>query len=214
MSFLETPRFPDNIAQGSSGGPEYKTRITSYGAGYENRDILWDYPRHKFDISYGIRKIEDLYVVIEYFHIAKGRGHAFRYKDFMDFKSCAIEDTPASTDQATDPAVGDTVEVDFQLIKTYTKGALSGTRDITKPVLGSVTVSLDDVLQGSGWTVDTTTGIVTFSSAPGTDVEVKAGYQFDVPVRFDIDELNIVYSDYEAGGVSILVLEDKFYGVV
>jgi len=214
MSFLETPRFPDDIAYGSTGGPEYSTRIITYGAGYEQRDILWSYPRHNYDVAYGIRKIEDLYVVIEYFHVMRGRGHAFRYKDFMDFKSCAIEDIPTSTDQSTDPDVGDNAEIDFQLIKTYTKGAQSLTRDITKPVTGSITVSLDDVPQGSGWTIDTTTGIITFSSAPGTDVEVKAGYEFDVPVRFNIDDLNVVYSDYESGDISIPLIEDKYYGVV
>ena len=95
----------------------------------------------------------------------------------------------SDTDQVI--GTGDAAEVDFQLVKIYTVGALSLTRNVTKPVTGTTIISLDDVPQGSGWTVDTTTGIVTFSVAPGGSVVVKAGFQFDVPVRFDNDVLQV-----------------------
>ena len=44
-------------------------------------------------------------------------------------------------------------------------------RTITKPVAGTVKVYLDGVEQLSGWSVDTTTGLVTFGTArPGVEV--------------------------------------------
>ena len=212
MAFLETPRFPDNIAYGSMGGPGYNTRIIDYGAGYEQRDIMWSYVKHEYDVAYGIRVIDDLYDVVKFFHAMKGKGHGFRYKDHLDYKSCDIDATIANTDQACLPAVGDSVETEFQLMKTYTVGGASTARYITKPVTGTVVVALGGAPQSSGWTVDTVTGIITFSSAPGA-VAVTAGYQFDVPVRFDIDKISVVYSDYESGESSIPIIELKNHSV-
>jgi uncharacterized protein (TIGR02217 family) len=211
MSFLETPRFPDNVAYGTAGGPGYNTRVIDYGAGYEQRDIMWSYVRSEFDAAYGIRSIDDLYDVIAFFHVAKGRGHGFRFKDHSDYKSCEIEGTISATDQTI--GTGDAAETEFQLIKTYTKGALSTIRYISKPVSGTVVVALNGTPQGSGWSVDTTTGIITFSSPPGGSVAVTAGYEFDVPVRFNIDKLSVVYSNYESGETSIPLVELKSHSV-
>jgi len=207
MSFLETPRFPDGIAYNSAGGPGYNTRVIDYGAGFEARDILWSYGKHEYDAAYGVRKIEDLYDVVAFFHSVKGMGHGFRFKDHVDYKSCAIEETIANTDQTI--GTGDDSETEFQLIKTYTSGVLSTVRYITKPVLNSIVISLDDVSQSSGWSADTTTGIVTFVTPPGDGVVVKAGYEFDVPVRFASDKLNVIYADYQAGQASIPIVEIK-----
>jgi uncharacterized protein (TIGR02217 family) len=63
----------------------------------------------------------------------------------------------------------------------------------TRPVSGSVTIGLGGILQASGWTVDLDTGIVTFATPPGAGVAVSAGFQFDVPARFDIDRLEPVH---------------------
>jgi len=193
MSFLETPRFPSDISFNSKGGPNYNTQIVKYGAGYESREIKWDYPMHSYDVAYGIKTIESLYDLVEFFHAVKGRGHSFRYKDHLDYKSC------------------DGAEKDFQLIKTYTSGALSSTRYIGKPVSGSVVISIDDVAQGSGWTVNTTTGVVTFTTEPAVAEVVKAGYEFDVPARFNEDSLSVDFETYRLGGVSVPIIEDKYY---
>ena len=209
MSFLETPRFPSDISFNSKGGPNYNTQIVKYGAGYESREIKWDYPMHSYDVAYGIKTIESLYDLVEFFHAVKGRGHSFLYKDHLDYKSCDVGDTVADTDQTI--GTGDGAEKDFQLIKTYTSGALSSTRYIGKPVSGSVVISIDDVAQGSGWTVNTTTGVVTFTTEPAVAEVVKAGYEFDVPARFNEDSLSVDFETYRLGGVSVPIIEDKYY---
>jgi uncharacterized protein (TIGR02217 family) len=78
---------------------------------------------------------------------------------------------------------GDDTQTQFQLVKHYPSGSVVEVRTITKPVAGTVRVYLDDVEQASVWSVDTTTGLVTFSAAPALGVEVTADFEFDVPVR-------------------------------
>ena len=94
----------------------------------------------------------------------------------------------------------------FQLAKTYTSGAQSWTRAIVKPVGGTVRVALGGVEQLSGWTVDTTTGIVSFTSAPGSGVAVTAGFEFDVPVRFDSDTLDVTLDVERLGSITSIPL--------
>lgn len=190
MSFIETPSFPETIALGSSGGPQYSTNIVEVRSGKELRNQAWAFPRHRYNVGFGANTSAKLDELREFHHAMIGRFNGFRFKDFNDWTSAASMNIAISdTDQII--GTGDAAEVDFQLVKIYTVGALSLTRNITKPVTGTVVISLDDVSQGSGWTVDTTTGIVTFSVAPGSSVVVKAGFQFDVPVRFDNDVLQI-----------------------
>lgn len=208
MSFLETPRFPEDISLGSTGGAGYNTTITPFTSGKESRNINWAESRAEYDVAYGIKTQAQLYSLIELFHVMAGRGHGFRYKDWDDWNS-STDQTHGATVSDTDQTIGtgDDVEVDFQLIKTYTKGALSRSRDIRKPVVGTVVVSLDGVPQVSGWSVDTTTGIITFVAPPGMGVVVKAGYEFDVPVRFDIDKLLVLFESYELQSTSVPLIE-------
>jgi uncharacterized protein (TIGR02217 family) len=69
-------------------------------------------------------------------------------------------------------------------------------RTIAKPVAGTAKVYLDGTLQASGWSVDTTTGLVTFSLPPALGVEVTADFEFDVPVRFDTDHMAVTIDSY------------------
>jgi uncharacterized protein (TIGR02217 family) len=194
MSFHET-RFPTAIALHSTGGPERKTEIVTLGSGFEERNAVWANSRRRYDAGYGIKSLDDIHAVIAFFEARLGRLHAFRFKDPLDFKSCAPQGTPAPTDQAL-LAIDATT---FQLAKTYTSGPSSWTRLIAKPVAGSVRVAVAGTERTTGFTVDTTTGRVTFTTAPSGDV--TAGFQFDVPVRFDTDTLSINLADIAAGEI-------------
>jgi len=191
MAFLETPRFPTYVALGTGGGPEYATSIVEVNSGRELRKQRWSIPRHRFQVGVGAKGSTELDTLREFHHACLGRFHGFRYKDHNDWKSTQnMVDSVSDTDQTL--GTGDSsAATEYQLIKTYTVGSLSLVRTITKPVSGTVVVSLDDVSQASGWSVDTTTGIITFTSAPGIGVVVKAGFEFDVPVRFESDSLTV-----------------------
>ncbi len=197
-------RFPTAIAFGSSGGPERRTDIVTLYSGDEERNSRWADSRRSYNAGYGVKSLDDLHTVIAFFEERRGRLHGFRWKDRADWKSCAPNATPAATDQAI--GVGDGSTTAFQLVKTYGVAHAPWTRAIRKPVAGTVLVALDVTPQASGWSVDTTTGIVTFTSAPGPGVEITAGFEFDVPVRFDTDTLAINLSHFAAGDIPAIPL--------
>lgn len=196
MSFDEV-RFPENIGRGARGGPERRTQIVPLASGREERNASWADSRRRYDISYGIRRADDLAAVVAFFEARNGRLLGFRFKDWSDFKSCAPSGAPGATDQPLGTGTG--AQTAFQLAKRYVSGARTWTRTIAKPVAGSVVVALGGVAQGSGWSVDTATGIVAFAAAPGAGVAVSAGFEFDVPVRFDSDLMDVAL-DFERLG--------------
>ena len=196
-------RFPTAIAFHSTGGPERKTEIVALGSGFEERNGVWASSRRRYDVGSGVKTLDDLHAVIAFFEARMGRLTAFRFKDFSDFKSCAPGAAIAPTDQAL--ATGDGTTKIFQLVKTYLSGPSSWTRAIRKPVTGSVRLALNGVEQ-TGWSVDTATGLVTFTSAPANGVSVTAGFEFDVPVRFDTDSLLVNLANFQAGEIPSIPL--------
>lgn len=203
MAFDEV-QFPTNISRGARGGPRRKTQIAALASGDEERNASWLNSRRQYDVAYGVRKADDLATVVAFFEARNGMLYGFRFKDWADYKSCAPTATPAATDQTL--GTGNAVQTTFQLRKAYTSGARTYQRSITKPVAGSVLVSLDNVNQLAGWTVNTTTGIVTFAAPPGVGVVVKAGFEFDVPVRFDTDMLDVTLDFERLGSITSIPL--------
>lgn len=186
-TFIETPRFPEDISYGSSGGPEFKTHVFEGHSGVEQRQAAWTVARARYDVSYGIRDTTDMDTVRAFFYNCHGRASGFRFKDWSDYTLTA---EPIGT--------GDGVEVAFQIIKTYTVGSETYVRNITKPIAG-IQVFRDGVeaTLGAQYTIDTTTGIITFGSAVTDTVVVTVTGEFDVPVRFDVDQLTAKHEGFE-----------------
>ncbi len=197
-------RFPDNISRGARGGPERRTQIVELASGDEERNASWANSRRRYDAAYGIRRADDLAAVVAFFEARNGRLYGFRWKDCGDYKSCLPSGVPAATDQAI--GIGDGTATVFQLVKAYSSGAQTWTRAITKPVAGSVSVALDGVSQAVGWSVNTTTGQITFTTAPAGGVIVTAGFEFDVPVRFDTDQLDVTHDIERLGSITSIPL--------
>lgn len=183
MAFHEI-RFPDDISYGSGGGPEFSTDIIITQGGFEKRNSNWANARARYNVAHGVKTEAQLAELIAFFRARKGRAHGFRFKDWTDYQI---------TGQVI--GIGNGTQTTFQLIKDYTSSNTE-TRTILKPVSGTVNIYIDAVLQTSGVTVDVTTGIVTFSSAPSADVIISADAEFDVPVRFDTDRLSASLDQY------------------
>lgn len=198
MSFHEV-RFPSEVSLGARGGPERRTDIVVLGSGREERNARWADSRRRYNAGYGVKSLAALHQVIAFFEERRGRLYGFRWKDRADHLSCPPGATPAATDQTI--GTGDGATVGFQLVKTYGSAFAPWQRAITKPVAGTVLVALDGIAQASGWSVDPATGIVTFTVAPAAGVAVTAGFEFDVPVRFDSDFLEINLAAFEAGDI-------------
>lgn len=194
MAFIET-RFPVDIAYGSAGGPEYSTDIVITQSGHEQRNQNWSAARLRYNAAYGVRTQSQLDALIGFFRARKGRADGFRFKDWTDYKTTAH---PIGT--------GNGSATQFQLVKTYASGSVTETRIVTKPVAGSVSVYLAGILQTSGVTISTTTGIITFATAPGNGVAITASFEFDVPVRFDTDRLSAALESYGISTVNDIPL--------
>jgi uncharacterized protein (TIGR02217 family) len=93
--------------------------------------------------------------------------------------------------------IGDDVTTEFQLIKRYPSGSAVEMRTIVKPVTGAVHIYLDSVEQLADWSVDATTGLITFTTPPAQDVDVTVDFEFDVPVRFDTDHMAVTIETYK-----------------
>ena len=203
MAFHEV-RFPDNISRGARGGPERRTQIVELASGDEERNASWANSRRRYDVAYGIRRADDLAAVVAFFEARNGRLHGFRYKDWADYKSCLPSQAITATDQQIGNGTGSLQT--FQLTKRYTSGAQTWVRTIAKPVAGTVRVALGTVEQLSGWTLDAATGVITFTAAPAGGVIVRAGFEFDVPVRFDSDTLDMTLDFERLGSITAIPL--------
>jgi uncharacterized protein (TIGR02217 family) len=75
-------------------------------------------------------------------------------------------------------------------------------RAITRPVAGTVRVAVNGI-ETARFTVNAATGIVTFNagSIPAAGAAVTAGFEFDVPARFDTDSLSINLANFAAGDI-------------
>ena len=208
MAFHEV-RFPAGVSLGSSGGPERRTEIVVLGSGAEERNSRWADSKRSYNAGYGVKGIADLHAVIQFFEERRGRFHGFRWKDWGDYKSAAPNTTVSPLDQEI--GISDGATAAFQLVKIYGSGFAPWTREIKKPVEGSVVVAVDGVTANpSDYAVNSATGVVTFlpGHIPGTDAVVTAGFEFDVPVRFDTDRLELNLSLIEAGDIpSIPIVE-------
>lgn len=209
IDFEETERFPEWISFGSKGGPSFKTSVQVMDASHETRNQLWSQPRCKYEVQWGIRGPEDYTQIMGYFRAMRGRKRGFRYKDWSDFSSV--------TNQISDPAVtaldqplgtGDGTTTTFQLVKVY--NVASGfTRTIVKPVPGTVRVAVDGVEDFSSWLV-TNTGKVVFGVAPALGAVLTAGFEFDVPCRFDTDDLNLTIDNWGQVTGDVPLMEVRF----
>ena len=201
-------RFPAALSFGSSGGPERRTEIVTLASGFEERNTPWAHARRRYDAGLGLRSLDDLHAVIAFFEARMGRLYGFRWRDPVDWKSCA----PSAAPQPGDCVVGtgDGTTRKFQLVKTYASGPTVYARPIAKPVAGTVRVAVDGAEQADGAevSVDPTSGVVTFAAPPPAGAAVTAGFAFDTPVRFDTDRIAVDIAAFEAGEIpSIPVVE-------
>ena len=206
---VDNVEFPRELAYGSSGGPRFNTLVTKLASGFEGRQQQWERALLTFDAAPAVLDKDRLATLLKFFYARRGRARGFLYYDYMDFTSSADnQSAPVNTDQIL--GTGDGVKQTFQLIKTYSDAGASYTRDITRPVTGTLVVSLNNVNQPSGWTLNSL-GQLFFTTAPGNGVVVKAGFQFLVPVRFDTDFLETAieyYQGYNSASVPIVEMRE------
>jgi uncharacterized protein (TIGR02217 family) len=203
MTAFHETLFPLDIALKSAGGPQRRTDIVALGSGAEERNARWAHSRRRYDAGYGVKTFETLSRVLAFFEERRGRLYGFRWRDRLEHSSAAPGRAITPTDQVI--GIGDGITNAFQLSKTYGSLYSPYRRPIAKPVPDSVRVAVaENVLEEeTGFTVDTTTGVITLPAAhlPASGAAITAGFLFDVPVRFDTDYLEIDLSAFAAGAI-------------
>jgi uncharacterized protein (TIGR02217 family) len=204
MSFHEV-RLPARLAFGSTGGVERRTEIVTLGSGFERRSTPWALGRRRYLIGSNLRSLDDMAALTGFFEGRRGRLYGFRFRDFTDCKSCVPGAAVGPLDQAL--GEGDGARTVFQLIKRYGDDEDGTERRIVKPVEGTVRLAVDGVeLAEAGFVVDAATGVVTLAFAPDTGAVVTAGFEFDTPVRFDADRIEVTLESFDAGRMAAVPL--------
>lgn len=204
--FLEDQLFPVHVSAGTTGGPDWPAQIVELSSGHEERNTRVSLPLRTYDAKYGVRSPDELYAVLELYYVAMGRLKGFRLKDWSDYRSKGPHQPPAATDQ--DLATGDGVTKAFQLTKRYSRGVHDFFRPIRKPVDGTVLIGVDGAATASGWTLEASTGIVTFADAPAGGAELTWGGEFHVPVRFDCRLDQISHRSATIGDIPSILLKE------
>jgi len=209
MNFHDV-RFPTAISRGATGGPERRTDVVVLGSGHEERNARWADSRRNYNAGYGVRSVDDLHTIVEFFEERRGQLYGFRWKDHADYKS----GTPGSTVNASDQliALGDGTTDTFQLVKTYGAVFAPYRREIRKPVAGSVLIAVDGVPQADGTdvSIDAATGEMTFAQGqiPPQGASITAGFEFDTPVRFASDRLDISLNCFSHGSIPAIPITE------
>lgn len=201
MAAFHEVSFPMSLALGARGGPERRTEIVTLASGREERNSPWAYSRRRWDVGVGVKSRDDLHALIAFFEARRGRLHGFRFRDPVDHRSGAPSAAPTMLDQTL--GTGDGAATAIQLVKRYAHGGEGVDRPINKPVSGSVLVAVNGVAQTESvdFAVNAATGVVTFTAPPAGGAVITAGFEFDTPVRFDTDALEVSLDAFDAGDV-------------
>lgn len=161
MAFQESPRFPDEVSAWLVGGEEFMTDIVQTQGGFEQRNQVWAQPLRRYRLSNALRTIPNATATKAFFRAVGGRANGFRVKDLFDY-------TVDATTGLLGSGVGTGLQT-YQLQKQYVNGATTSISKIVKPVPGQVSPFRNGVAVTAGggagqYSVDTTTGIVTFTA--------------------------------------------------
>ncbi len=206
-------RFPEDIAFGATGGPAFNTSIAITRGGREVRNANWAKARLRWNVGHGVKTQEEFDELMSFFYVTGAQHLGFRFKDHTDFRQDMVNVTTP-----TFVAAGDGSTTSFQLIKRYSFADQSYDRNITRPVRGTVRLFLmrdtDDLVENFvDWNIDHDTGLITFDVTEPLDPieEIWALFEYDVPVRFDTDQVEISldsYQNYNWPSVDIVELRE------
>jgi len=187
--------YPLALGRDASASPEFSTAISLTASGFEKRNSQWSDARMHYDVGPGLRSEAELGVLLEFFRGRRGPARGFRLADPFDYSSNGLTGNPTPADQLI--GTGDGFAGTFRLRKMYGAGVDPQVRQITRPRAETIRVSIDGE-ETTDWTLDAG-GWIVLSEAPPEGAEVRAGFLFDVPVRFAQDRLDISGATFAAG---------------
>ena len=182
MTDFHDVRFPLHLAFGTRGGPMREVDILQLANGTEVRNARRQHSRRQYNAVAGLKSKEQAIELLYFYESRNGSLYGFRFRDPLDFEA----------DETL--GVGDGVRKTFPLIKHYGTEPHIYIRRIKKPVEGTVRVHVDGV--ETSVFIDYSRGQIQFQTAPDTDAIITTQFEFDVPVRFASDSLDIILDDF------------------
>lgn len=202
---IDAVRLPLDIETGAMLGPTFSTGVVPLSSGAEQRNQNWDQERFKANVAYGVMRkdnpddVEDGWRrIVDFFRARRGRARGFLFRDWTDYQ--AVNENLYVTP--------DFNYATMQLAKRYD----TYIRRITRPSAQTIQLTMagepypqaGGMVAGQnmpGWNLDPK-GIIRFNASLGVFAgNVKATFQFDIPVRFDSDELQVSLLYSEAGSI-------------
>lgn len=191
--------FSESISMQSKYYIEYDTNINKSKNAREQRISNRDTPLLYYNINTGIKTRDEIDAIVKLFRLVKGRAIGFRFKDWLDYKV-----------NNQNIAIGDGNTKTFQLIKSYTSivnnDFITYIRTITKPVKSTVNIFVNGINYNDNITVNYTNGTITFNQPVQENDIISANFEFDVPVRFDNDVLEITMKNTNSGEINNIKL--------
>lgn len=200
-------RLPPVVETGARIITRFNTTIATTASGAERRNQNWSQGRLAADLASGLRRRADMDGLRAHFRARAGRTHSFPFKDLGDFT--LVRQAIGATDGST---------ATFQIYKRYSSGGVVHDRIITKPVTGTVFVWVNNapITLGAGAgqaQVSRTTGIVTLGTTlrATTGQAVEVACEFDVPVRYDTDDMDLELRTWESsrwGNIQVIEVRE------
>ena len=213
MAFDEV-QFPTSQDWGFTGGPKFKTTVFISKGGHEQRNEDWSTTRGEYRVGYGLEEPADWEALAVFFRARNGRSRGFRFKDWNDFRADMSETASNGIAFGKDDVtqnVQNSANVTFQLTKAYTSGSVTHVRTIAKPIITTIQFWLDtgggpteftrvaSSPAASEFSVASATGLITLNAAnaPAVSDDLYWDGEFDVPVRFDTDQMDMEQEFFE-----------------
>ncbi len=150
-TFDSTVTFPTDISEGASGGSRKPTRFVVMPSGREQRIKLWTTSRREYTIDMGSRTPTQGAALIAFWEGQDGGLRAFRFRDWADY-------------QVTNEPLAPTGAATVQLVRSYVSGSQTRVRNIYAPVASPAVTLRKNAGAFAGFTLDTTTGLVTLTA--------------------------------------------------
>ena len=198
MAFHEV-QFPPTISYGAVGGPGFHTTVLTLASGFEKRNIDWSRARAQYDVAHGVKTQAELNLLLKFFVARRGKAYGFRFKDWSDFRVPYWETTPGDKDALQVIGLTDSgTTSQLQVFKTYSDIAAEYDRPLYKLVTGTFSLYSNGTVT-TDYTVDLDTGIVTLGATlkATTGHVIACSSEFDVPVRFDTDDMKVTIADFD-----------------
>jgi uncharacterized protein (TIGR02217 family) len=202
MTGFHDVNFPSRLKFNVSGGPEMRVDVTRLSSGHERRNKRWSAPLRRYLISVGQRPLDEIQVLTAFFEARSGPLHGFRFRDPFEHSTAVLNQNVSAND--VEIGIGNGVTTDMNLI-------LGNGRQVTHPIEESLRVAINGLEISTGFSFDQSSQKLIFDQAPASGETISAGFQFDVPVRFENEQLVATRTVNNAGEVSdITLLELRF----